>query len=120
MGLMSSSLLLINLSTILFADFGPSPGNFEINLTNSSISFNDNLDKNFVKNLSTKLLEWTNQRWIITFSKNQGEMSIKDKEKNKQKDLIENTKKSNFYKTVLDHFPDAELIDVKPVRKDDD
>ena len=84
------------------------------------ISFNDNLDKNFVKNLSTKLLEWTNQRWIITFSKNQGEMSIKDKEKNKQKDLIENTKKSNFYKTVLDHFPDAELIDVKPVRKDDD
>ena len=84
------------------------------------ISFNDNLDKDFVKNLSTKLLEWTNQRWIITFSKNQGEMSIKDKEKNKQKDLIENTKKSNFYKTVLDHFPDAELIDVKPVRKDDD
>ena len=30
---------LINLSTIRFADFGPSPGNFEINLINSSISF---------------------------------------------------------------------------------
>ena len=45
------------------------------------ISFNDNLDKDFVKDLSTKLLEWTNQRWIISFSKNEGEMSIKDKEK---------------------------------------
>ena len=77
------------------------------------ISFNDNLDKNFVKNLSTKLLEWTNQRWIISFSKNQGEMSINDKEKNKKKELIENAKKSDLYKTVLEYFRDAELIDVK-------
>ena len=33
------------------------------------ISFNENLDKNFVKNLSFKLYEWTNLRWIIAFSK---------------------------------------------------
>ena len=83
------------------------------------ISFNDNLDKDFVKNLSTKLLEWTNQRWIISFSKNKGELSIKDKQKNRQKELIEDVKKSDLYKSVLDCFPDAELIDVKPVRKDD-
>ena len=37
------------------------------------ISFNDNLDKNFVKDLSTKLFEWTSKRWIITFSKLKGE-----------------------------------------------
>ena len=43
------------------------------------ISFNDSLDKNFVKDLSTKLFEWTNERWIITFSKAKGEISIKDK-----------------------------------------
>ena len=30
------------------------------------ISFNDNLDKNFVKDLSYKLFDWTGQRWIIT------------------------------------------------------
>ena len=84
------------------------------------ISFNDNLDKDFVKNLSKKLLDWTNKRWIISFSKNQGEMSIKDKEKNKQKELIEKTKKTNLYKDVLDYFPDAELINVKPSLKDDD
>jgi len=84
------------------------------------ISFNDNLDKDFVKNLSTKLLEWTGQRWIISFSKNQGELSIRDKETNKQKKLIENEKNSGLYKKVLDYFPDAELIDVKSVSKDDD
>ena len=83
------------------------------------ISFNDNLDKNFVKDLSSKLLEWTNQRWIISFSKSQGKMSIKDKEKEKQKELIENAKKSNLYKTMLDYFPDADLIDVNVQKKDD-
>jgi len=84
------------------------------------ISFNDNLDKDFVKDLSTKLLEWTNQRWIISFSKNKGEISIKDKEKNKQIELIANSKKSDLYKTMLNFFPDAELINVKPIKKDDD
>ena len=84
------------------------------------ISFNDNLDKNFVKDLSAKLLEWTKQRWIISLSKNKGEASIKDKEKNRKKELIENMKKSDLYKTMLDYFPDAELIDVKTSKKDDE
>ena len=84
------------------------------------ISFNDSLDKDFVKDLSTKLLEWTSQRWIISFSKNPGEMSIKDKVKNKQKELVENAKKSDLYKTMLDYFPDADLIGVKFLKKDDE
>ena len=83
------------------------------------ISFNDNLDKNFVKDLSTKLLDWTNRRWIISFSKNKGELSIKDKEKSRKIEIIENSKKSDLYKTMIDFFPDAELIDVKPIQKDD-
>ena len=36
------------------------------------ISFSSNLDKSFVKELSAKLLEWTNKRWIIAFSKENG------------------------------------------------
>ena len=84
------------------------------------ISFNDDLDKSFVKDLSTKLLEWTNKRWIISFSKNKGEISVKEKEKNKKKALITNAKKTNLYKTMLDYFPDAELIDVKTIKKKDE
>ena len=30
------------------------------------------LDKEFIKNLSSKLYEWTNTRWIITLSKTKG------------------------------------------------
>ena len=76
------------------------------------ISFNDNLERDFVKDLSSKLLEWTKKRWIITLTKNQGAESIKDKEKNQKKELLENTKKSQLYKTVIKYFSDAELVDV--------
>ena len=76
------------------------------------ISFNDSLDKNFVKELSLKLFEWTNQRWIITFSKEKGDISIKDKQKNKRVFLIDKAKQTNLYKTVLEKFPDANLVDV--------
>ena len=76
------------------------------------ISFNDHLDKNFVKDLSLKLFEWTNERWIIAFSKEKGKASIKDEERNKKKELIKNTKKTELYKDFLNKFPDANLIDV--------
>ena len=84
--------------------------NFEKN--RMEISFNDNLDKNFVKDLSLKLFNWTNERWIITLSKTKGEMSVKNKEKNNKVELIKNIKNSTIYKDVLEKFPDASLIDV--------
>jgi DNA polymerase-3 subunit gamma/tau len=83
------------------------------------ISFNDNLDKNFVKNLSTKLFEWTDERWIITFSKSKGEMSVREKQNNKKEELINEVKKSEIYKNVMQNFPDAELVDVKLNKKED-
>ncbi len=82
------------------------------------ISFNEDLDKEFVKNLSSKLYEWTNNRWIITLSKTKGEPSKKEKEMNKKIELIKNAKNSTTYKRVLDKFLDAELIDVKLVNKE--
>ena len=84
--------------------------NFEKNKI--EISFNDNIDKNFVKDLSLKLFEWTSQRWIIAFSKTKGEISIKEKEKNKKIELLKEKKKSKLYKNVLEKFPDARLVDV--------
>ncbi len=76
------------------------------------ISFNESLDKDFVKDLSSKLFEWTSERWIITFSKLKGQMSVKDKEKNVKNQLIDEMKNSEIFKSVMDKFPDAELIDV--------
>jgi len=77
------------------------------------ISFNENLDKDFIKDISLKLYEWTSNRWIITLSKAKGQPSKKEEEVNLKKELIENVKSSLIYKEILEKFPDAELIDVK-------
>ena len=78
------------------------------------ISFNERLDKDFIKDLSSKLYEWTNNRWIITLSKTKGEPSKKEKEVSLKKEQIESIKNSSIYENILEKFPDAELVDVKP------
>ena len=82
------------------------------------ISFNDNLDKDFIKELSHKLFEWTGNRWIITLSKKKGEISMKEKDQINQRQIFEEVKKTNIYKKVLEILPDAELIDVKKIDKE--
>ena len=39
-------------------------------------------------------------------------MSVKDKQKNVKKQLIDEMKNSEIFKSLMDKFPDAELIDV--------
>jgi DNA polymerase III subunit gamma/tau len=84
------------------------------------ISFNEDLDKDFIKDLSTKLYEWTNDRWIITLSKTKGEPSKKDKEINLKNELIKNVKNSSIYRDFLTKFPDAELLNVKITKNKND
>ncbi len=90
---------------------------FEKNII--EISFNENLDKNFVKELSSKLFEWTGERWMISFSQLKGEVSMKEKRQEIKKSLIEETKSSKIYKDVIKNFPDAELIDVNLNKEDE-
>ena len=42
------------------------------------IAFNENLSKNFVRNLSEKLLKWTSKRWVITLTKGKGQKTFLD------------------------------------------
>ena len=76
------------------------------------ISFNSNLDKSFVKDLSAKLLEWTNVRWIITFSQENGLLSLKEQKKNLQKKLLKKEIDSQFSKDIKKIFSDAELLKI--------
>ena len=77
------------------------------------ISFSSNLDKSFVKELSAKLLEWTKCRWIIAFSKEKSQSTVKEKNDNLQKDLLKKEANSNFAKEVKKIFPDAELLKIE-------
>ncbi len=77
------------------------------------ISIDNRLDKNFVKLLSEKLYEWTAQRWLISFSKEKGKPTLKEKNISNKQLLIEQYKDSNQYRELKNLFSDAELIEVK-------
>ena len=83
------------------------------------ISFNENLNKNFIKNISEKLLEWTGKRLIIMFSKMTGFKSIKQKNKNLEKKYIDDLKKSSTYEEALEVFPDLEILNVNNLEDND-
>jgi DNA polymerase-3 subunit gamma/tau len=77
------------------------------------ISFNEKLNKSFIKDLTEKLLLWTGERWIISLSKNSSAKSIYEKIQQDESDKIENFKKSKIVQDIKKAFPDAKLIDLK-------
>ena len=77
------------------------------------ISFNERLDKNFVRNLSERLLEWTGNRWVITLAKQAGQKTFSELKKIKIKKILDEEKESETYKKFKNVFPDAELLEVK-------
>ena len=89
--------------------------NFEGNKI--EISFNENLNKDFVKILSTKLFEWTNKRWIIAFSQLKGDLSVKEEISKGKMNIINEFKNTKKYKKILEKFNDIELVEVE--KKDD-
>ena len=77
------------------------------------ISFNQNLDKNFVRNLSEKLLEWTGNRWVITLSKEKGQETFSKLQDIKKKEFLNQEKKGEVYKKFKNIFSDGELLEIK-------
>ena len=77
------------------------------------ISFNENLNKNFIKNLTNKLLLWTGERWIISLSKNTEAKSVYEKNAEQKSAKLTEFKNSDLAKQIEEAFPDAALIDVK-------
>ena len=83
------------------------------NKGNIDISFNEKLNKNFIKNLTEKLVLWTGDRWIISLSKNTGVKSFYEKNLENESNRIDEFKKSKTAQDVQKAFPDAKLIDLK-------
>ena len=76
------------------------------------ISFNEKLNKNFIKNLTEKLLKWTGERWIISLSKNTQAKSVYEKDLEGKNNKIKDFKKGKIAQEIEKNFPDAKLIDI--------
>ena len=77
------------------------------------ISFNEKLNKNFIKTLTEKLLLWTGERWIISLSKNIDAKSVYEKNLEDKSNKIEEYKKSKIAQDIQEAFPDAKLLDLE-------
>ena len=76
-------------------------------------SFNENINKNFIKNLSQKLFNWTGKRWIITLSKEKGQPTHQETQLEKNQTQLKEAIKTNVYEKMIEAFPDAKLITVE-------
>jgi len=77
------------------------------------ISFNDKIEKNFIKDITKRLFEWTNERWIISLSKEKGNLSIKDNKIKTINKEINEFKATPLYEKIRNSFPDAKLLNIK-------
>tara|TARA_B100001059_G_scaffold235234_1_gene280212 strand:+ start:23 stop:1699 length:1677 start_codon:yes stop_codon:yes gene_type:complete len=88
------------------------------NKGNIDISFNEKLNKNFIKALSEKLLMWTGERWIISLSKNDGAKTVYEKNLENKSIKLSKAKNSEDAKKILLGFPDAKLVEVIEEKND--
>ena len=86
-----------------------------VNFRNGTIdiSFNEKLNKNFIKILTEKLFSWTGDRWIISLNKKIGEKTIFEKKNEFKNNQINEAKNNEKVKILLDVFDDASLVDVR-------
>ncbi len=87
--------------------------------SNIEISFNEKLEKNFIKNLTSKLLDWTGERWIILLSKKTGLKSIKEIKKENKENEFKSLKNSELYEKAINLFPDLEIVDINYLKDKD-
>ena len=81
------------------------------------ISFNEKLNKNFIKILTERLYKWTGERWIISLNKKIGEKTIFEKKIDQKNSKLTKAKKNDFVKKLLNTFEDAKLIEVESEKK---
>ena len=69
--------------------------------------------KTLVNDLSRKLSEWTNRRWMVTVSAETGAPTLKAQNDAKQAELEQGVQADPLVKAVLARFPGAEIVAVR-------
>ena len=82
------------------------------------ISFNEKLNKNFIKLLTEKLLLWTGERWLISLSKNNDAKSIYEKNLENKSSELKEFSKSEIAQQIKAAFPDSKLLDITEENND--
>ena len=81
-------------------------GRLEIGLQQSAA-------KTLVNDLARKFSQWTNRRWMVVVSVEQGEATVKSQNETRQAELKTGVRADPLVQAVLARFPGAEIVDVR-------
>jgi len=70
--------------------------------------------KTLIGELSKKLTEWTGRRWMVAVSAEAGSPSIRAQAEIRKTELKDGVRSDPLVQAVLEHFPGAEIVEVRP------
>jgi DNA polymerase-3 subunit gamma/tau len=68
---------------------------------------------NLVADLQKRLLEWTNERWLVVVTQDQGEDTLHAQREARQKVLLDDVRSDPTVAAILARFPGAQIVDVR-------
>jgi DNA polymerase-3 subunit gamma/tau len=66
-----------------------------------------------VNDLSRKLSEWTNRRWLVVLSSEEGAPTLRERAEARQAAVLTGVRADPLVRAVLERFPGAEIVDVR-------
>ncbi|CAM5775943.1 DNA polymerase III subunit gamma/tau [Labrys miyagiensis] len=66
-----------------------------------------------VNDLSRKLSDWTNKRWLVVISSERGESTLREQAEARQAAVLSGIRAHPFVRNVMERFPGAEIVDVR-------
>ncbi len=89
------------------------PGSIELHLL-------DGVTDGLAGDLTNKLSRWTGARWMVALSHERGEETIGSQRREKEQKELEQIKSHPSVQSVIEHFPGAEIVSIKPIKSEDD
>jgi DNA polymerase-3 subunit gamma/tau len=84
-----------------------SPGRLEVALT-------DDAPRELPGHLATRLSEWTGRRWTVIVSDAPGSETLHEKRQRMKSSYLERAREDPAVRAVLEAFPEARILDVRP------
>jgi DNA polymerase-3 subunit gamma/tau len=82
------------------------PGSIELHLL-------DGAPQNLAQDLSRKMQSWTGERWVVSLSEERGLEPLGARRRAEEAQAVEDIRKHPVVKSVMHHFPDAEIKSVR-------
>ncbi|GLS17659.1 DNA polymerase III subunit gamma/tau [Labrys miyagiensis] len=77
------------------------------------IALEQGTPQGFVNDLSRKLSDWTNKRWLVVISAERGEATLREQAEARQAAVLSGIRAHPLVRNVMERFPGAEIVDVR-------